>query len=226
MKKHPYPAVKRLMLCFLVVVTVAMSACAKGDTTPTESTQAPYPELTEEWAWTLVENDSYRDYLVYIFVDRVLTEEGRYEWVQDDTYSLDFFGDGNPILSYKSSKINSVEDLQNALSEFYCHSILDTFFRKVSDEGHYGEDGEALAIYKGFWFEAKGTIYFTPEFGKGGMTPIRETMTIETLGDGIYQVSNEFDYSGGDRNYYTVIYEDGGYKIKDITGTYPLNPDM
>lgn len=224
MRKCLHSTLKWIAVCFAIAAILAMSACsaAPAETNPTvtaEATQPARPELTEEWAWTLVETDAFRDCLAYVFADRVLTEDGWYEWVQDGAYFLDSFGD-NGITCYKSAKVTTVQDLQNALSEFYCQSIIDAYFMQVAFEEPDGKDGEMLAIYEGLWFEAEGTIYFAPQYGKGGMTPIRETMTIEKLEDGIYRISNEFDYSGGDRNYYTVIYDNGGYKIKDITGTY------
>lgn len=241
MQKSPLSMAKLLILCCVIVSVLAISACspASGDpdtdttagaVTPetadpiAEGSEAPstepgtepgtepatepvpenIPELTEDEAWEVVSNN-YSTILYY----RFRPEDFDYWTGNEDAYPFDGWGDGTMLYCYHDPDINTREALRTALSKWYTLTYIDAYFMNEGYESSFG-----LVMHNGDWGEANGTIYFMPNYGKGGLYALRDSMTMEQLSTGVYLISVEYmEIGAGYKDFFTISYEDGDYKF-------------
>lgn len=165
---------------------------------------AEIPELDERTAWELVERAHDSEFLPYYFYHDGIVDES-------DVYPVAVFPDEPSFtVDYPSVQgIDTVDDLVNSLSRHFTQNYIQTRFINVE--------------YKA-WIEAEGTLYFEPNWGMGFYEMWRESLTIEKIEEGKYILSARggipeeyIDDPSYAPTYYHVVYENGGYKVDNIT---------
>ncbi len=190
-----------------VIYTVpgAGEAVNAGDTVTVYVAKATVmPELDEAAAWELVERAHDSVFLPYYFYHDGIVDES-------DIYPVAVFPDEpSSTVDYPSVQgIDTVDDLVNSLLRHFTQNYIQSNF--INTE------------YKK-WIEAEGTLYFEPNWGMGFYEMWRESLTIEKIEEGKYMLSarggipeDYIDDPSYTPTYYHVIYENGGYKVDNIT---------
>ncbi len=181
---------------------------SKSETIVLEIAIAPeYPELSESEAFELVDscNNAY-SWLKYYFGERGMLDES-------DTYEIPVFDGSFTETCYSIDGIYTRDELREALSRDFTDSFIETEFMASKSF----DDVSGLTIYKGNWIETNGRIYLIPNYGLGFYGMDINTMSVEEIEPGKYKVlckggaPDPSDY--GDPYEFTIVYEDGAYKI-------------